>query len=319
MRRLRLVAAAGIAVLAAGQNLNAAGGFATRELNPMLQPLFLPSLLPLRSDDGWRIDHSVFVTNTFQQKQRGDESLIIDVENYRYELDISHRRNNWLTQLNIPLVANRSGDLDGLIEDWHDFFGFPQGKRDEFPADKINVQYTRDGVVAYSQTEPSSGVGDIAVSVGYQDAGGTAYFAGIELPTGSATEFTGNEAVDLAFWITRDVRINAEVNAFGMLGISFPGDDGNLKGLIVDRVWVAQLGLDYRFYDDFVATVQLDMHSETIEDSKFRAFRESYQIQLGLGYLKLFENHRLDLFFSEDILVRSAPDITFGLRLAREF
>ena len=39
----------------------------------------------------------------------------------------------------------------------------------------------------------------------------------------------------------------------------------------------------------------------------------------GLGFLKLFDNHRLDLFFSEDIKVESAPDITFGLRLAREF
>ncbi|MDH3389788.1 MAG: DUF3187 family protein, partial [Gammaproteobacteria bacterium] len=148
---------------------------------------------------------------------------------------------------------------------------------------------------------------------------GTRYFAGLELPTGSASDFTGNEAIDLAFWLTREARINADINVYGMLGISFPGDDGNLQGLLVDQIWVAQLGFDYRFYDNFIATAQLDMHGETIEDSKLRAFRESFQIQLGLGFLKLIENHRLDLFFSEDILVGSAPDITFGLRLAREF
>jgi hypothetical protein len=320
MRQFRLVTVvAGIIFFAASQGLNAAAGYATRELNPMLQPVFLPSLVPVSADNGWRVDHSVFLTNTFQQKDRGNESLTLDVENYRYELDFSHRKDNWLTQLSIPLMANRGGQLDGLIEDWHDFFGLPNANREKFPQDKINIEYTRDGVVEYSQTESSSGLGDIAISIGYQPAGGTIYFAGLELPTGSESDFTGNEAVDLAFWLTREARINAYMNAYGMLGISFPGDDGNLEGLIVDHIWVAQLGLDYRFFDDFIATVQLDMHSETIDDSELTAFGESVQIQLGLGFLKLIENHRLDLFFSEDIHVRSAPDITFGLRLAREF
>jgi len=320
MRQLRLVAVvAGIAFFSVSQSLSAAAGYATRELNPMLQPVFLPSLVPVSADNGWRVDHSFFLTNTFQEKDRGDESLIIDVENYRYELDFSHRRDNWLTQLNIPLMANQGGELDSLIEGWHDLFGFPNGNREDFPRDKINIEYTRDGVVEYSQTESSSGLGDIAVSIGYQSTGGTIYFAGLELPTGSESDYTGNETIDVAFWLTREARINADVNVYGMLGISFPGDDGNLEGLIVDQIWVAQLGFDYRFYDDFIATAQLDMHGETIEDSELRAFRESYQIQLGLGFLNLVEDHRLNLFFSEDILVGSAPDITFGLRLAREF
>jgi hypothetical protein len=315
----RVAAIAGIAFFAASQSLSAAAGYATRELNPMLQPVFLPSLVPVSTDNGWRVDHSVFVTNTFQQKGRGNESLILDVENYRYELDFSHRRDSWLMQVNVPLTANQGGELDSLIEDWHDLFSLPNGNREKFPQDEINIEYTRDGIVEYSQTEPSSGLGDIAVSIGYASAGGTLYFIGLELPTGSASDFTGNEAIDLAFWLTREAPINADTNVYGMLGVSFPGDDGNFGELLVDQIWVAQLGFDYRFYDNFIATAQLDMHGETIEDSKLRAFSESVQIQLGLGFLKLIENHRLDLFVSEDILVGSAPDITFGLRLAQEF
>ncbi|MDH3764021.1 MAG: DUF3187 family protein [Gammaproteobacteria bacterium] len=319
MKRLNLIALIMSSLLcAASQGLNAAG-FATRELNPMLQPLFLPSLLPFGAENGWRIDHSLFVTNDFQKRDRGNESLIIDVENYRYELDLSHRNDKWLTHVNIPLMANRDGELDGTIEDWHDFFGLPEGKRPDYPRDQVNIEYRRDGVVEYSQTEASEGLGDIAISVGYQPTGATAYFAGIELPTGSASDFSGNEAIDIAFWLTHEARINAAANAYGMLGISFPGDDGNLEGLTADHIWAAQLGIDYRFWDDFVATAQLDMHTGAIDGSALRAFEESYQILLGLGFLRLFDNHRLDLFFTEDILVRSAPDITFGLRLAREF
>ena len=104
-----------------------------------------------------------------------------------------------------------------------------------------------------------------------------------------------------------------------MLGISFPADDGTLEGLIVDEIWVAQLGLEYRFSENLVGTAQLDLHSATIDDSDLDAFGESLQIQLGLGFLQLFENHRLDLFFSEDILVGTAPDITFAAHLSTGF
>jgi hypothetical protein len=101
--------------------------------------------------------------------------------------------------------------------------------------------------------------------------------------------------------------------------VSFPGDDGNLQGLLVDKIWVAQLGTQYRFTDGLAGTVQLDWHSQIIDDSDLTALGDSLQIQLGLGFLELIDNHRLDLFFSEDIKVESAPDISFGLRLAREF
>lgn len=309
----------GLLLFVVAQGQLYAAGFATRELNPMLQSVFLPSLIPLSEKNGWSIEHNLFITNTLQFESRNNEQLTIDFENYRYEFDLSRRRDNWISHISIPLMATRGGQLDGVIEKWHDLFGFPNGKRDRFEDDQVFIEYRRDGMVEYSQTGDSEGLGDITFAIGYQRPGGAAWFVGIELPTGSADDFTGNEAIDLGFWLSREIRINPKSNAFGMLGISFPGDDGNLEGLIVDHIWVAQAGLDYRFYDDYVATVQLDMHSRSIEDSDFRAFGESYQVVVGLGFLGLLENHRLDLFFTEDILVRSAPDITFGLRFAREF
>ncbi|MGD2173344.1 MAG: DUF3187 family protein [Gammaproteobacteria bacterium] len=297
----------------------AAAGFATRDLNPILQSVYLPSLVPIADGDGWRLDHSLYITNTLQLESRSGEELLIDAENYRYEFALRNRSGNWITQLDVPLIANNGGELDGTIENWHDFFGFPQGRRDQFERDQIDIEYRRDGRVEYSQSAASSGLGDLSLALGYQRPGQTAYFIGIELPTGSADDFSGNEAVDYALWMTRELSLDARTIAFGMLGISFPGDGGNLDGLLVDRIWVAQAGVEYRFYDDLAATVQFDLHSQSVEDSNLEAFGNSVQIQVGLGFLELFEAHRLDLFFSEDILVGSAPDISFGLRLARQF
>jgi len=217
------------------------------------------------------------------------------------------------------MLLRHGGELDGLIDGWHDFFGLSDGDRDDFPKDELNIEYVRDGVVEYSQDESSSGLGDLSIALGHQLTGGTAYFVGIELPTGSESDYSGNEAVDLAIWVTHEKQIAAEITLYGLLGLSFPGDDGNLEGLIVDQIWVVQLGLDYRFNDKLIGTVQFDFHSETIEDSDLKAFGNSLQVQLGLGFLDFVENYRLDLFFSEDIQVGSAPDISFGARLIREF
>ncbi|MEM7562423.1 MAG: DUF3187 family protein, partial [Pseudomonadota bacterium] len=118
---------------------NAATGLATRDLNPVIQSIFLPRLSDHEGQQGWTVDHSFFVTNTFQQQTRTGESLIIDVENYYYLLDFSFRSDQWIFQSSLPLIANRPGQLDGLIENWHDFFGLPGGKRESFPRDEINL------------------------------------------------------------------------------------------------------------------------------------------------------------------------------------
>jgi hypothetical protein len=306
------------AVLSCGQ-ASADGGFATRDLNPILQPIYLPTLATFNPQNGWKIDHSIYITNTLQEITRGDESLIIDVENYRYELGLRYRQDRWLARLDLPFVSNSAGQLDSTIDSWHQFFGLPDGRRDKFPRNDINIDYQRDGSVVYHQDRPSSGLGDIALAVGYQADDRFAYFVGVELPSGDAADFSGNEAIDTAFWLSYQNKVGAETGTFALLGVSFPGDGGHLEGLLVDQIWVAQVGLDYRFDPSIVGTLQFDLHSRSIENSELKAFGNSLQAQFGLGFLKLIDNHRLDLFFSEDILVGSAPDISFGLRLSRSY
>ena len=302
-----------------GQAATAASGFATRDLNPLLQPIYLPTFLPLRGDDGWQLDQTLHITNTAQVDQSSDELLVIDVENYRYELALGWRRQNWIFHASLPLIANRGGRLDGFIEDWHDFFGFPNGDRDKFTDDQVQIEYTRDGVLEFSQTDSSSGVGDLAMVFGYQPADRFGFYVGIELPTGDEDELSGNEALDLALWLAHHKTVGEKSTAYGMFGVSLPGDYDALDGYVTDAIWVAQLGFDYRFDHGIVGTAQLDFHSETVDGSSLDAFDESLQLQLGLGFTQLVENHRLDLFIAEDILVGSAPDFTLSLRLRRNF
>lgn len=295
------------------------GGFATRDLNPLLQPIYLPTLAGFSKGNGWRVDHSLYITNTMQEETRGDESLIIDVENYRYELGLRYRQDNWLARFELPYVDNSAGQLDATIDRWHDFFGLPEGDRNNFPRDQINMNYQRSGDTVYDQTRSTSGIGDISFAIGYQPADSWAYFFGVELDTGSIEDLSGNEAIDTALWLSRQFELSPESGAFLLFGLSLPGDSDYLGGLVAEQIWVAQAGLDYRFYPSMVGTLQFDYHSDSVDGSDLTAFGQSLQIQLGLGFPGLLGDHRLDFFFSEDILVESAPDITFGLRVSRDY
>ncbi len=285
----------------------------------MLQPVYLPGYSRPSPQDGWWLEHNLFITNTSQAESRRNESLVIDVENTRYEFDIGYRRGDWIMQAKLPYLANSGGRLDHLIDEWHSIFGLPEGDRNQFERDQIEIEYIRDGKIVYAQTDSSRGLGDIAVSIGHQREHATGYFFGIELPTGSEDEFSGNEAVDIAFWLARSLHLDENMAVNWMLGVSIPGDDGPLEDLLAERIWVGQLGFDYRFSDDLIAVAQLDMHTSWFDDSSLRAFGFSTQILFGLGFTNLIDGHRIDVFFSEDIYVESAPDITFGLRLARDF
>ena len=316
MTPIKRTALACLIVFFSCPGLAATPGFATRDLNPVLQPIFLPGYFNLSAESGWHIEHSFYITNTTQEDEADNEFVIIDAENYRYELMLGYRYHDWVVQSRLPFIATEGGQLDQTIEKWHDIFGFPEGDRKDYSRDQVNIQYIRDGVVEYSQADKSNGIGDLSIAVGHHPAGQVGYFVGIELPTGSESDFTGNEGIDLSFWLLGDAAVTESVSVYGLFGITFPADDGALEGLVADEIWVAQAGLTYRYNDDVLVFSQLDLHTQSIDGSDLEPFAHSLQIQLGLGFDNLFDDYRLDLFFSEDIAVGTAPDITFSLRLA---
>ena len=313
----------GIALLLLLASISAqAVGLNTRDQNPMFQAYYLPTNSP-PTQEGWNFSHSVFITNAFHTETKGNESLVIDAENYRYDLSLAYQQSNWAFGARFSLITTQAGSLDGLIEDWHDFFGFSQSGRNTNPNDQLNINYTRNGSVIYQQTSRSGGLGDIALTLAYSlasnDKGTTQLSFVLDLPTGSELDNTGNEAIDFAVWYRKTRTVTDRSSLFGLFGMSYLGKGGQLANFLERQVWVAQVGFDHRFNDYVSAILQLDMHSALVKDSALTALGNSLQMQVGLTFSRLIEDHDLSLFFSEDILIDSAPDITFSLQINRRF
>jgi len=297
-------------------------GLATRDQNPMLQAYYLPAM-GYSTQPGWQFTHSLFITNTYQTESIYNEALVIDVENYRYEFSIAYQQNDWRLSTKIPLIFNQSGSLDGLIEDWHDFWGLPEGGRNANPDDQLNIEYIKNGQPIFLQNQADNDIGDIEVSLSYRISGdekkSTEVSLGIELPTGSVETNSGNEVTDVAIWLSHERAATELTSLYGLIGYSRLGNGGQLSEQLTSDTWVAQLGAEHHFTSNITGILQFDMHSALIKDSGLKAFGNSLQMQMGLQFRKLIPNHDIVLFFSEDILAGSAPDITFGVRVSRGY
>ena len=304
------------------QLLAAPVGLNTRDQNPMFQAYYLPAI-DLNLQQGWQVSHSAYITNAFQDNKQGNETLIIDVENYRYDFSIAYQKDNWRLATTLPLIFNDDGVFDGAIEDWHNFFGLPQGGRTSRPHNRFAINYTRNGQALFNQSQATNDIGDIAVSLSYTLENSAKNIStisiAIDVPTGSVANMSGNEAIDVALWLSRASLLSRRSTFYGLFGISLPGKGGQLEALQTSLVWVGQVGFEHQIFPDWNAVLQFDAHSAFIDNSQLRALGNSFQVQIGLRVKQLFEDHDIELFFSEDILVGSAPDITIGFRLYRHY
>jgi len=309
-------------LVCASQAMATPVGLNTRDQNPMFQAYYLPSI-DLNFHQGWQVSHSVSLTSAFQSLQLGNEMLLIDAENYRYDFSVGYQQKKWRLSAQLPLIFNQGGTFDHAIEDWHSFFGLPQGGRLSHPHNELNINYTKNGHLLFNQTEATNDIGDVAVSLSYTLANTEtdlrAISFAIDLPTGSEETISGNEAVDFALWLSQAYKPSHLSRLYGLLGVSLPGKGGQLESLQTSTIWVGQIGLEYALYTDWNAIVQFDAHTAFIEDSQLRPLGNSLQVQIGLRVIKVTENYDVDLFFSEDISVGSAPDITIGFKLYRHY
>lgn len=290
-------------------------GLPTRSQNPLLQSYFIPAT-PVTSEEPLTFSHALYITNTYQVESQAGENLVIDVENTRYDFQMTFRQSRWHFNVTIPLISNRSGSLDQMIEGWHDIFGLPQGGRDNALNNQINLLYQQNGNDIINSQAPSEGIGDIQLAAGYQLTADSQVWLAMEVPSSENALFISNQALDFALWYSRTQQLHPDFVTYGTFGLSLPANDGIFVNRLENEILFGQLGLAYAWNADYHLLLQLDAHSRMVNDSALEALGNSFQAQFGLRLNGLIKQHQLDLFFSEDIIPGYAPDITFGIRLS---
>lgn len=250
----------------------------------------------------------------------GDELLIQDGETTRIELN--YRRgfaDGWEIGLELPYLMHQSGGLDSVIEDWHDWFGLPNGARDDLPRDDLNFRFERPGQAPFVFEENVNGVGDLRLYGGYRLTEREGYASSIrfsvKLPTGSADDLLGSGGVDLSAGLAGDwtgLGGSSSIAAFYRLNLIYLGEPEYLADIHNELVAHVAGGLTWRVGNRLGLTVQASLRS-ALYDAEVEALGQPSALLTFGGDLRLSESSSLILAVGEDIKVDSAPDVSFQL------
>ena len=257
--------------------------------------------------------------NEFVVDNTGTESLTEDGETQRYRLDLRHGfetggYGNFELGLTLPVVVNNGGVLDGIIGNYHKVFGFPNGGRPYAPHDRLLYQYTRNGNALLNVDRSGTGVGDLALSAGWQVKPDLALRAMLKLPTGDSAHLTGGNTGG-AVWLDFDPRINPDSDWFGFLSLggSYNATSDVLPQYQRHAILLGGGGIGYHITDGFSLQAQAYVHSplykHTAEPSLHRM-----GLQGAFGGRYAFSPHvAVEAGFQEDLITTSSPDFSIHL------
>ncbi len=256
------------------------------------------------------------LANHYVADASSSEALNLDGETLRAALEVRYGfADNWDVQLDIPWIDHSEGELDSLIDSWHDFWGMPDGGRPDVDRDQLDYRYARPGA-NFDLRDDASGAGDATLAVNYsfyRDESSTAALSlGYKFGSADEDKFlgSGDDDVFLALRFSGEQLADLPLIWHGQLGYVRAGKAGFLGPYQERDLWFAGLALDWAVSERFSVLAQIDAHSAPL-DSELTALGED-ALLLALGARWRFSPAwSIDLNFVEDIRVETAPDITF--------
>ncbi len=306
---------------------SATGGaksFSLRDQNPFVLIHGLPfpasAHLPQRGELDWSA--GVNITNTVNNETALNEVLLLDYESYELVLSSSYGLNeHWALRLDVPLIYYGGGQLDGVIDRWHDIFGLPQANRPFVEDNQYQLHYARGATLITDLQQADNGLGDIQLGLGHQLLDGAVHAASVwltlDLPSGEADALRGNGASDVSVQLATAHRLDDSWQLDTSLALLFAGDSALNTVTIADKVWYAHSALSWLVHPIIDVRVQLQGHSDIYANSNLKLLGSSYQLVFG-GSVHLDSCARVDIAVSEDLKAGASPDVSFSINYRRQ-
>lgn len=181
------------------------GPFTVRNQNPFyVQTLNLTPtraiVLP-RDILEFRIDSAY--SNMYETGASATDSVVEDMELWRLALHANYSpRDDLQIGVEIPFIQMWGGFMDPFIQDFHSFFGFPNGGRESVRNNQFQFRFDSNGQTIYNVGSQTLDIGDITLHLKHHvlDEGrlnpGLAWFFDFKFPTGQRSRGLGNGGAD---------------------------------------------------------------------------------------------------------------------------
>ena len=243
------------------------------------------------------------------------ECIALDGETQRVSLGFRRGvAGGWELGFEVPLLSQDGGFLDSWIEDWHSWFGLPNGGREQVPQDQYRYRYVRGGSTQLDVTEADSGIGDVELTVGRALGDAVALRAMGKLPTGEERTLLGGNPGG-ALWLDAALPLPAPWAGYVAAGVSHNEPGFYMPTQQNRTIPFGGFGLQVGLGRHVRLSGQLYAHGRLYEDATVSPLmRPAVPVSLGLQ-IDLSRRTRLDLGFLEDASVGASPDFTAYLAL----
>jgi len=299
---------------------------ALRNLSPLYANLGIPVMTDARlpAAGQWRAGAQLQVASHALRHGAAGPRLELDGETRRVDLRIAYGLSQRLRlQLDIPWIQHSGGALDGLIDDWHGFWGMPDGPRGSQPSDRLYFLYDDGSGGGWLLEDGRSGIGDMELGADLallQNEGqALSLFTSVKFASGEVEDFTGSGETGFAVGLrgSRSGCLLPALQCQFQLGGAYLGDSPLDPRA---RRWTPFYGISlaWPLTPQLALLAQLEGQGEVYRSAALD--RDDAPV---LGALALRwtgpSGWVVDAAFSEDLKVGSAPDISFQLGLRRHW
>jgi hypothetical protein len=297
----------------------------TRNQNPLVLPYGLPAPLPARlpAAGSGRVTLDLNWANSADDDITDSHNFTMDAETQDLRLRLEYAfGKDWAGLVEIPWRHLSGGTLDGLIENWHDLFGLPNGVRDQMPQDRLLIQYQQGATVQLQVDESASGIADVPIAIGYQvrstDRSALSTWLTVDLPVGDSNGLLGSGATDVALSIAGQTQFADHWQVFGQADAVWLGQGDILPQYQQSFAWAGLAGVSWNAWRRLDLTVQVYANSRVFDISIDGLSGEAVVLSYG-GTWRTTGGWRFDFGMNEDIQVNASPDATFYFAVQHGF
>lgn len=293
---------------------------AIRNHNPFLQIFGLPAYETAVSTRDGEVAFQVNfdISNHAEENSVATESITLDGESYYLTMALRYGYSDRLAfGIDIPFVGHAGGFLDAPIENWHDFWGLSNAKR-QGARNELEIRYDSSQLASYELDSSGFGMGDIRLNAAAplyrSEATGSevGIRAGVKLPTGDADELRGSGAIDYSLGIyAEDTGLfgATSISVSALAGMLIPGNSDVLPAIQKDTVAFAGAAAAWRPTEQFGITMELYAQSAYYDSGLDEIGDHSIQLAVGGFYLTRASGLRLSFALIEDLFSDSTTDM----------
>jgi hypothetical protein len=261
-------------------------------------------------------------SSVYLVRESAEWSVGLDMEITALDLRVKKKIKDLIEiGVELPVLSFHSGFMDGLLNSYHNAFGFSDYGRSERPDNQFLYTITEKGNLIIRGKNGKYGIGDIRVTLKTPLLRGDPAMSiqgSLELPSGNAKTGFGNGSVDAGLAVFIDKNIGNNIKSYLNFGFISPG---NLKGyetINLTNFFYGGAAIEAAFWKDISLIGQLFVQGSPFPRTDIPSVDRT-AVLLAFGGRYYSGNTSYEISFTEDPNTSGAPDFTLNVAWKKQF